>query len=149
MSDTTTVWDVANNRGDWQLQGAMLETGSDLATSVLNSFFSDRAAQPGDVIPDGSSDPRGWPCEDDAEFPLGSRMWLLSRAKQTQKVLQDAQAYLAESVQWLIADGVVARFDITTVWAAPGRLAATAIAYKPDGTSQPLGTYSWVWKQIN
>jgi phage gp46-like protein len=148
VTDITTVWMPEQGRGDWALLGAQLQSGSDLATAVLISFFSDRAAKPGDVIPDGTGNRRGWPCNDDPQFPLGSRLWLLSRAKQTQKTLQDAQDYLQESVAWLIADLVVSRFDIQASWARPGMLSVVVTAFMPDGTVQPLGTYNWVWKDF-
>jgi phage gp46-like protein len=147
MADATISWDTANNRGDWSMSGPLLTTGSDLQTAIIISIFSDRMAQPGDVIPDGSSDPRGWWADD--TVPIGSRLWLLRRAKQTKETLQKAYDYLAEALQWLIDDGVVGRFDISTQWVRTSVLGAQITAYKPDGTLLTTGRYTWAWEGIN
>lgn len=148
MSDTTTVWDVANARGDWQQAGALLTTGDDLATSILISLFTDRQAAPEDVIPDGSGDPRGWWGDLGETTPIGSRLWLLSREKQTQQTLQRAYDYIVEAVQWLIDDGVVAKFDVYVEWTKASELGAQVVAYKQDGSTVATA-YSWAWQGIN
>lgn len=147
MADITISWDAAYNRGDWTMAGPVLTTGSDLQTAILISIFSDRMAQPDDVIPDGTNDPRGWWADD--EVPIGSRMWLLKRAKQTTQTLQRAYDYLAEALQWLIDDGVVGRFDINVQWVRAGMLGASITAYKPNGTQLTTGQYTWAWAGIN
>lgn len=147
MSDTTTVWDVARGLGDWQLSGAQLRSGNDLATAVLISLFTDRVAAADDVIPDGSTDPRGW-CGDDPAAPIGSRLWLLGRAKQLPETLIRARHYIAEALQWLLDDGVVARFDITTEWSRPAMLGSHIVAYKKDGTHESF-RFDWAWQQVS
>ncbi|REG57755.1 phage gp46-like protein [Paraburkholderia sp. BL6669N2] len=147
MADATISWDTANSRGDWSMSGSLLTTGDDLQTAIIISIFSDRMAQPGDVIPDGSGDPRGWWADD--AVPIGSRIWLLRRAKQTKETLQRAYDYLAESLQWLIDDGVVGRFDISAQWVRISVLGAQITAYKPDGTLLTTGRYTWAWEGIH
>ncbi len=141
MADLTIEWSEASNRGDLVLAGAALLMGLDLQTAILISLFSDRQAAPGDVIPDGSNDPRGWW----GDNTIGSRLWLLSRSKQTQDTLQRAYDYIAESLQWLIDDGVVARFDLNCEWVRPSMLGAQIIAYKQDGTRLLTGKYVYAW----
>lgn len=147
MTDTATIWDVANSRGDWALSGAMLLTGQDLETAYLISIFTDRIAQPGDVIPDETNDARGWIGDAGAKYPIGSRLWLLARATKSQKTMNRARAYVNEAVQWLLDDGVVARHDITLAWiqGASGTwgLGIWIQAYRPDGTKFPQ--FNWVW----
>lgn len=147
MSDTTTIWNTALSHGDWNLLGAQLQAGNDLDTAVLISLFTDREARPDDVIPDGTTDPRGW-WGDNAVHPIGSRLWLLDRSKKTQDTLAQAQDYVVEALQWLIDDGVVARFDITVEWEAPSMLGIQIQAYKQDGAQQSLN-YSWAWAGIS
>lgn len=148
MRDTVTTWVPALGRGDWLLNGAQLAAGGDLQTAVLISLFSDRVANPDDVIPDGSGDPRGWVGDLGQDYPIGSRLWLLSRAKQTGETLARAQDYIAEALQWLIDDGAVAKFDILVEWTRASQLRANVIAYKTDGTNTALNFLS-VWKGIN
>lgn len=146
--DTQTVWDVPNGRGDWQMSGPLLATGNDLATAILISLFTDRIAAPDDVIPDGSGDPRGWWGDSGNTVLIGSRLWLLQRAKQTQETLQRANDYIVEALQWLIDDGVVAKFDILVEWTQASELGAQVVAYKQDG-STVASAYTWAWKGIN
>ena len=148
MSDTTTVWVRELGRGDWALTGASLLEGNDLETAILISLFSDREANTDDVIPDGTNDPRGWVGDAGEDYKIGSRIWLLERAKQTTETLRRAGDYIAEALQWLIDDGVVAQFDIVTEWTRAGTLGANVLAYKNTGSSIPM-SFSWVWKAIN
>ena len=147
MADIAISWDPSNSRGDWTMNGPVLATGNDIETAILISIFSDRVAQPGDVIPDGTNDPRGWWADDDV--PIGSRMWLLRRAKQTTQTLQLAYDYLAEALQWMVDDGVASRFDITTQWVRTGMLGAVIVAWSPTGTLLSKGQYAWAWAGIN
>lgn len=128
--------------------GPLLATGSDLSTAVLISLFTDRIAAPDDVIPDGSNDPRGWWGDSGNTVLIGSRLWLLQRAKQTQETLQRANDYIVEALQWLIDDGVVAKFDILVEWTQASELGAQVVAYKQDGSTVATA-YTSVWKGIN
>jgi phage gp46-like protein len=150
MSDITTAWDVANGRGDWVLIGAMLETGDDLQTSVIISLFTDRVAAPDDVIPDGSTNPRGWwgDMAGDPRYPIGSRLWLLDRSPQTQDVLNRCNDYCAEALQWLIDDGVAASVDIDAYFPASQMLGVVIGINKQDGTTVPM-KFQWAWSQLN
>jgi phage gp46-like protein len=143
MSDISTVWLPEIGRGDWLQNGAQLASGNDLVTAILISLFTDRVAAADDVIPDGSSDSRGW-WGDDPANPIGSRLWLLGRAKQVTDTLSRAQDYITEALQWLIDDGVVARFDILTEWTRSGMLGARIIAYEASGGIIALNSKS-VW----
>ncbi|MFX1674045.1 phage GP46 family protein [Paraburkholderia sp. A2WS-5] len=129
------------------MSGQVLATGNDIETAILISIFTDRMAQPGDVIPDGTNDPRGWWADD--EVPIGSRMWLLRRAKQTTQTLQLAYDYIAEALQWMVDDGVASRFDISTRWVRTGMLGAVIVAWSPTGTLLSKGQYAWAWAGIN
>ncbi len=148
MSDISVIWDPASGHGDWSLMGAQLRADTDLETAILISLFTDRVANPDDVIPDGSSDPRGWWGDLDEDYAIGSRLWLLSRAKQTPETLAHAQDYISEALQWLIDDDVVAHFDIATEWTAKSLLGARIIAYKQNGAKLALN-YTWVWQGMN
>ncbi len=146
MSDIATVWSgPLNGSGDWQIAGADLLAGDDLETAVLISLFSDRVALPDDVIPDGTSDPRGW-WADDPAHPIGSRLWLLARAKQTAETLASAEDYIVEALQWMIDDGVVAAVDVVVQWVRARTLGAQITLRRVDGTTRPLN-FAWAWAQ--
>ncbi len=142
MSDIRISWSAADSRGDWViLPDGDLETGDDLATAILFSLFTDRVAGPDDVIPDGSADRRGWWGDE----KIGSRLWLLDRAKQTEETRQRAADYIAEALQWLIDDGVVSRFDTTVVWVRNAMLGVRLVAYRSSGGTS-TAAFDWAWK---
>ncbi|MFM0689229.1 phage GP46 family protein [Paraburkholderia strydomiana] len=148
MSDISVIWDVDNSRGDWKFIAPALVTGNDLPSAVLVSIFTDRAANPDDAIPDGTGDPRGWWGDIGEDKPIGSRLWLLDRSKQTQEVLNNARDYINEALQWLVDDGVVASTDVQTQWVRDTFLGAQVTLYQPDGSQISL-TYAWAWQQLS
>ncbi|SIT43657.1 Mu-like prophage FluMu protein gp46 [Paraburkholderia piptadeniae] len=149
MSDITIVWDVDNSRGDWLLVGPALATGNDLDNGILISLFTDRTANTDDAIPDGTNDPRGWWGDIGEDVPIGSRLWLLSRAKQTQETLNNAVDYTREALEWMIDDGVAARIDVLAQWVRSSFLGLQVTLYKQDGTTVASKSYAWAWNQIS
>jgi len=145
MSDIATIWNAT--QGDWQLQGKSLASGRDLLTAVTISLFTDRQAEPDDPVADGTQDLRGW-WGDSEGARIGSRLWLLERAKRTQQTLQLAQEYIREALQWLIDAGVVASFQIKVEWIAGNQLSAQVTALRNDGTTHAMN-YAWAWNGIN
>ena len=121
MPDISTLWHTTY--GDWSLAGADLESGDDIVTAVLISLFTDRLAGPDDVLTDGTNDRRGW-WADSSNNAIGSRLWLLTRAKHTNATLGLAEAYIAEALQWLIDDGVATKVDIHAEWQRSDELCA-------------------------
>lgn len=89
--------------GDFCLTGNELEPDGGLRTAVQISLFSDARDErdPGD--------PRGW-CL--GELGYGSRLWLLSRAKQTPDVLVQAEDYAREALAWMIEIGLAQNVQV-------------------------------------
>lgn len=143
MSDITTVWNASLLRGDWVQQGSALQAGGDVITGVLISLFTDRIANEDDAIPDGTGDPRGW-WADDAQHPIGSRLWLLSREKQLDLVPQRAKDYCKEALQWLIDDGVVSSFDVAAEWVRSSLLGVQVTAHRRNDSPVSL-KFSAAW----
>lgn len=147
MPDIATIWQPAEGRGDWVLAGPDLAKDQDLATAVLISLFTDRRADPDDRIPDGSRDPRGWWGDAGRARPLGSKLWLLERAKQTEATRLAAKDYVDEALAWMIEDGVAAAVTTTVVWQRAGLLAIEVLIDEPDGRQQVFN-YQWAWEAV-
>ena len=123
MADIGLTWNSAVGYADLSIVGGDLAIDAGLETAVILSLFTDAQAQPGDVIPDGSANPRGWwgdmpvdPAQQDASAPpdrIGSRLWLLDRALQTAETLRLAELYALEALQWMIDDGIAATITAT------------------------------------
>jgi phage gp46-like protein len=152
MSDVQTIWDTLNARGDWAMSGPSLASGNDLYTAVLISLFTDRVAHPTDVIPDGTTNPRGWWGDnqiDGSVDPIGSRLWLLDRSKApTTQVLNQAVDYCKEALQWMLDDGVAANINVQASWNAPNYLAlVVTISQTNDTTPKPF-KFDLLWQEI-
>ncbi|WP_410015801.1 phage GP46 family protein [Sodalis sp. C49] len=143
MTDITTLWNGERAVGDWQAGQGDLLSGNDLETAILISLFSDRLARADDDY-DGD-DRRGWWGDSGADYPIGSRLWLLRRRKLTLATAASAETYATEALQWLIDDGVVSSITITTRIVYPSKLTMQIIFLKPDGTLSPFN-YSWAWE---
>ena len=134
--DIALIWDDANGRCDFAIDpgtGDLLLDSDGIASAILISLFCDRQAESGDVLPDGTGDPRGWW----GDMPLpnasdptggadltGSRLYQLANALRTTDNLRRAEAFVKESLQWGIDDEV---FTSVTVTATYPRVPANAL----------------------
>ncbi len=172
MADIATIWDSTASRGDWALPSpdrfvtdaagqpiigpdgfavpvgpagvmasAGLLSGRDIQTAVLISLFTDAAAGPDDAVPPGT-DPRGWW----ADPNIGSKLWLLARAKRTPATLQLAIAYVRQAVAWMIADQLADAIDVTAEWQAGNRLAGQVVVIH-RGAQTPV-PFDYAWKDL-
>lgn len=158
MTDLALVMDPATGSFDLALDGADLLLDDGLETAAIISFFTDRRAHPDDVIPDGSTNQRGWwgdlveprmrpTAAQGASDPdrIGSRFWLLKREKQTQDVLVRAKQYGDEAFEWMVEDGIASSVTTTAIVAAPSVLGVTIAIQKPDGSPPSTFRYELAW----
>lgn len=148
VGDISTVWQTALGQGDWEMVGVLLRAGDDLDTALLISLFTDREAAADDEIPDGTNDRRGWWGDGGEPYKIGSRLWLLARAKLTMDAALKAKDYIAEALQWMLDDGVVAAINIETAVRLPSMLGAQVQISRQDGT-QISYNFAWVWKKVS
>lgn len=144
--DITLDWldgalDVALLDGD-------LATDDGLRTAVALSLLCDRRAEADDVLPDGTSDRRGWWADAIADQDgdrWGSRLWLLSREKALPEVRRRAEAYAREALDWLLEDGVAAEVDATAETRDRDVLWLQVIIQRGDGR-RIADRYQYVWR---
>src|SRR5262245_45279219 len=101
-----------------------LDESEELATAVRVALGTDKLADANEVLPDpDSTDRRGWWADYQAEelwdgWPIGTKNWLLSRAKITDAMaeegstLERARIYTLEALQPLIDRRVCSRVDV-------------------------------------
>lgn len=150
MTSVAITWSNETGRGDWARDDTgNLAVGDDLATAVWMSLFTDRRAATDDVLTDGTDDRRGWWGDALADKPIGSRLWLLDRAKRIPETLRRAEAYAREALAWLVEDGVAARVDVTAEWAnaiGPNAMVIRPVITHRDGRrSEFRHLYDWAW----
>lgn len=131
--DIATIWNDATASGDYVLEGGSLRVDEGLKTAVIISLFTDRRAATDDVLPSPTSGRRGWWGSLFLERPLGSRLWLLAREKQSQDALNRAREYALESLIWLVEDGIAKAVEAKATAPQRGLLHLEIIIYKPDG----------------
>ena len=97
---------------DISTEGATLQRDEGLETAVLVSVFSDTRADNADPLPDQGDEPRGWWGSELLGIPLGSKLWLLSRSKLTSQTMEQARQYIADSLAWMVQDGMVDQVEV-------------------------------------
>jgi phage gp46-like protein len=127
MTDIRVVTraELIGTAADWLMLGdGSLDDSHDLATAVMVALGTDRLAEADDVLPDpGSTDRRGWWGDTDVQeiwdgWPIGTRLWLLERAKITGMAAREggllirAEDYVREALQPFIDQRIVSRIDV-------------------------------------
>lgn len=143
------VFENAAQIADMVRSGGNLETGDSLRTAVLISLFTWRVAEPGDVLPTRRGTRQGWWADFLAEIPgdkIGSRLWLLGRAKTTARTLRLARQYAAEALEWMTEDGVASSIEVTSE-----RLTHEILAIRVKIQRPEAGTTRWedYWIELN
>lgn len=129
--DLALRFDPQTQRFDLALANGNLALDSTPASATLMAVLSDRRARPDDDFPKATEptrppllDPkRGWWADfmDPRQRQLGSRLWLLRRAKQTEATRRFAEAAAAEALADLEADRGLS-FVVAARWLERGRL---------------------------
>jgi phage gp46-like protein len=140
MSDIKIRFDPDTLEGDFLFSDNDLEMDEGLGNAVLISLFSDRRAKQGDELPDTQGSKRGWwgdlVIPEETGDQIGSRLWLLERSKITQDVINLAEEYTTEALQWMIDDGVAQNIEVTAEEKRlidGDRLELTVEIFKSDG----------------
>lgn len=139
-----------DGRIDIQLQDGDLVADDGLRTAVVLSLLTDRRANPGDVLPDGSGDRRGWWADMLARAGgdrFGSRLWLLSREKNLAEVRRRAETYAAESLEWLREDGIANTIEVEAETVATDRLGMKIRIIRSDGQAIEE-TFNNLWESL-
>ena len=152
MADIRVIWNADLMIGDWKLAGHVLDTDRELVTAVAVALFTHRTADADDEIPDTTSDRRGWWGDADAQemhggWPIGSRLWLISREKQTEETRQRAEEYIHEALVPFVDLGAVNAYDLNVDWFAHERLGAEITLYRGPQHSIEV-RFESLWDQL-
>lgn len=133
MSDIALVWNDEAQSADFAIEANDLKTDDTLETSIKISLFTDRRAEETDVLPEGETDRRGWWADDvdGTPDPIGSRLWLLARSKQTPDVIMRAEEYIREALNWMLEDKVTDRIDVVVTNPRTGSLGMVITINRP------------------
>lgn len=141
------VYDNVAQYGDLDRTGDKnLIDDLDLETAVQISILTEARAKPGDEPAGILGYQGGWwgDAADGVGDSIGSRMWLLRRAKATNANINRAREYLEECLQWMIQDGVTASPIMVATWRGktPISLGYSIKIERPNA----LGPWSRAWE---
>jgi len=120
-----------------------------LVRSVIISLFTWRRANADDILP--AANKYGWWGDTYPQIDndrIGSRIWLLSRAKLTEETVAKAKEYAQEALQWLIDDGVAAAVQVVSEKQGLFQLALGIKIIRGDKTALNI-RFTNVWDYIN
>lgn len=157
MTDIALVWDAENSRADFRLAhgGLLIEEG--LRTAVIISLMTDATARDDDDIADGdvpaSADRRGWwgdmPLLGEAVRPIGSRLWLLRRAKATEGTRLRATTMAREALAWMAEDGICQRVEVEVeLQGSPSDRLMLGITLR-RGSGSPRFDIPWLFEGVS
>lgn len=126
-----------------------MDVYDDLPRAVIISLFTWRRANTDDDLP--ASNKYGWwgdTYPQEINDRIGSRLWLLSRAKLTNETVLKAKEYAEESLQWLIDDGAAADVQVQTERQGLDRLALGIKIIRGDLSAIDI-RFTDIWNYIN
>lgn len=132
--------------GEMIIDDRDVERDSGLETSVLVTLGSNRIANQDDVLPD-DQDHGGWWADviPDTEGDLiGTRLWLLRRAKTNNELITKSQEYIKEGFQWMLDDGVISNLIVET-WIAERNTLGMIIGLQRPGFVTVFYKYYYNW----
>lgn len=137
MSNLSIMW--KDGEGDVVSLDSALLTDDSLTNAIVISLFTDARVD----------NQRGWWGNDfnqneERQVEMGSRLWTLARSKQLADVLDDAQAYAEQALQWLIDDGHALAIDVMATNHEQSVLLLSVVVTLPNGQTEQR-TFSAVW----
>lgn len=138
-----------NDIGIFQIDGCFqlkLEDGDlagdeGLETSVIISLFSNRRVSEGE-LPVGIDGKEGWWGDMFAEIEgdqIGSKLWLVDRGKTEAVTLAAMENHIAESLEWMIDDGVAASVTVLAEFDSKFSAIASIAITRPTGETDRFG----------
>lgn len=89
----------------------MGDTEEGLRTAVIMSLFTDQRVSE-DELPEGDEFRGGFWGDVFEENSIGSKLWLLNRAKITRETKNRAEEYAYEALEWMIEDQLVTDISV-------------------------------------
>lgn len=137
MSDLSIMW--KDGEGDVVSLDSALLTDDSLTNAIVISLFTDARVD----------NQRGWWGNDfnqneERQVEMGSRLWTLTRTKQLADVLEDAQVYAEQALQWLIDDSHALAIDVMATNPEQSVLLLSVVVTLPNGQTEQR-TFSAVW----
>jgi len=110
--DSSNRWQVAfNSDGDF-------ETVQGFDTALQMSILSEERASAEEVPTPQLR--RGWVGNEDQEFTIGSKVWLVDQSRRNSDTLNNLKTYAEGGLQWLIDDDLLDEIEVNTLFTLNG-----------------------------
>ncbi len=119
-------------------------------TAVIISLFTDRRVLD-EELDTSDAERRGWWGDSDeiSDYPgdlIGSKLWLLDRAKRSEETRNRAEAYAKEALQWFLDDGIAESISVkATLVNATERIDLEICIQRPKTKNIYYYRYQLVW----
>lgn len=157
-NDIKIKWDSTTLKGDLVKIIGDLEREEGLETAVSMSIFTKRRVTEEELKENGFSDlseKGGWWADqysDAEDDQIGSKLWLLTRAKTTEQTLVKAQEYVYDGLLWMIEDNVASEINVIVerLGQIGNDVLCINVEIRRDSDTQQALTFKYVWdKQFN
>ncbi len=151
--DLLIIYDNTTGTGDFVIAGGDLAMDATLDTAVLISLLTDRQADPGDTLPRGSTDPRGWWADtaflqqqgDNPPDLIGSKLWLYVNELLTQTTLNKMAQACVQALAWMQEDKVAQSVTCQAIQTGIGSAALIVNIAQSIGGQTVNTAYDVVW----
>lgn len=114
--DLKLTYDATGDYYDLTITNGQFDTVTNFDTALNMIMFAERRADESEIPV--AEYRRGWwgneiLHEDDPDFEIGSKVWLLEQARATDQTLAELIDYVKQASEWLITDGHVSEVEVT------------------------------------
>lgn len=115
--------------------GGDLDTTNELATAIIIALLTNRRAEDDDELPGFDSDRQGWWADFEAAeiwdaWPIGSRLWLASRAKIMRTTPAVLEEYIAEALTPFIERRIISSFECSLERTGTNEITGSIVLYR-------------------
>jgi phage gp46-like protein len=99
---------------DIEFENGDFKSTTGLDTAIIMSLFVDKRASQDEI-----SEPslrRGWQgneLNNDSDYEIGSKLFLLDQSRATQKTVNNAESYASDGLSHFIQDGIAKKIDVS------------------------------------
>jgi len=129
---------------DLVIENGDLKADDGLETAVLISLFTNRRVTE-EELPLFITDKMGWWADEISEIeddPIGSKIWVLERAKILPDTAARLEGFAQEALNWLIEDGIAESIQTLSEIIANERIDLEIRIFRPPGDDIP---FKFIW----
>jgi len=151
MTDIKMVFEPTEQAFDLNIVDGDLVMDQGVETPTHVSLFTDHRASEDDDLPGAQNDRRGWwgaLAVIGEPVQVGSKLWLLERAKITSISLAFVEDFARDALKWMIDEGLAMAVDIEVTRLSADKVALQIVITRRNGAREGVA-YDNLWRSIN